>query len=611
MESMGSGTVTALGALGYYLLKLLRDGLMASGDVEFVFLILATLSLGWTILRPTYTDDKPALVAGHMLAVVAATILFYGMKVVDLSVSVGNKLGGAAVTDGAAPLPTYWVDEIGQMFSNVIKKVITADPSGATLLVPMISQTVRNAAADPSNLADKQAAANLSAWRLIASAAMNADSTFAAKIRAQNLTDALMNPVVPDVGYVSSKDVAAGTAVKSALASLVADASLPQLVCMNIAALSKVTNEYGAANWVPSSPDCATGGGGTVSVPIVSAVTRDGIARASATAGPFPSADISAKATLGANTVRDLISINSVRTGATEFASADQLYDSIGAGTLVSVAVQAAQDDGFKVLLGEQCQQKSAATCKRSFAPAYASTAQAVSAQDETVSGPKLGFWATLRGDIYRVLGALLGWLVGSVMNVFANLVAGITPFGLAMARTIAVLLSLLGVFVMLLPGRAKQGIVLLIGPITFANLWGLFFILWWWISERLLQWGDGLWDNPAQFGDGVGAMAVIKFVVASGYALLPMIAWRVVFDQVERMAMGRGMAGLLTPAGNLAMLTSYKLGGWAGGKIMGAGRGGGGDSGGNPGSTPPKTDRLVPANEPHFDQPIAANKKA
>jgi hypothetical protein len=604
MESMGSGTVTALGALGFYLVKLMREALILAGDVDYLFMVLASLSIAWTIARPTYMDDKPGMVVGHILAVVVATVLFYGMKVVDLSTTIGSKLGGAALVAGAAPLPTYWVDAIGQVATDMVKRAVTADPSGATLLVPMISHTVRNATADPSNLADKQAAANLSAWRLIASAAMNADSTFAAKIRAQKLTDALMNPVVPDAAYVSTKDVAAGASVKALLATLAPEASLPNLVCMNIAALSKITNEYGAGDWVPSSPDCISLGGGSVSVPIVSAVTRDGIARATSV-GPFPDPKISAKATVGADTVRDLVTTNSIRTGASDFATPEQLYDSIGSGTLVSVAVQAAQDDGFKVLLGEQCQQKSAAVCKQSFSPAYASTAQAVSAQDETVTGPKLGIWETIKGGGVKVLAAMMGWLVSTVMNIFAALVAALTPFGLAMARTIAVVLSLIGIFVLLLPGRAKDGIILLIAPAAFANLWGIFFVAWWWIAERLFEWGNGLWEMPAHFGDGIAAMAAIKFVVAVGYSVLPYFAWKIVSGQVHQLSAGRGMVGALKPAAMLAMLQAYKTAGSVMQKMTGGG-GGGSSTPGSPGSNPGRS--TVPANDPHFDKPVPAN---
>ena len=573
MDSMGSPTVAALGALGFALVQQLQS-LLASGDGGYIFMILASLSLAWTVVRPNYHEDKPGLLAGHFLAVAVASVLFYGMKAIDLSTTIGNKLGGATLNQGAAPLPTFAIDAIGQTFTETAKKVVTSPPPGSTtLLLPMISQTVREAVGDPGNLADKQVSANLSIWRQVASAMMNEDSTFAAAIRSEKLTNALMNPVVSDAAYVTASDVATSARVISLLGSLNTNASLAHVVCMNAASFAKIAAEYGAGEWVPLDPKCEPNPASQVDIRIVGAVTSDGYGKA-ISSGSFADPVLSGKASTGASTISGLITANAARTGTTTYSDAAVLYQSLGAGTLVSSAVQAGKSDQFKMMLGEQCQQKSMSVCQHAFVTAVASRADAVTEQDDAVKDTKPNWWQRFKGNFLRSTGGGVAWTVAKLFGVFAQVVAALTPYAIAMGRSIAVVVSLLGLFIMLLPNRAKDGILLLLGPIAYVNLWGILFVFWWWVAEKLADWSLG--SQGAWFtGEGSSARAVADFVVATGYVSLPMIAWKLVFSQIESIGGGRGIAGILKYPAMLALGAAYK-------KVTGRSSQGGGGNGGS-----------------------------
>ncbi len=575
METFGSSTLGAIAAFGYAMARALLVGLQAYPELV---LVLASISLGWALVRPSTHDDNPYGFAGQALAVAVFMVLFYGARPVDLSSVVGTRLGSSAVNDGAAPWPTWFADEIGQTVNDSVRKLIAGD---TTYLVPMLSSAVREAATDLGTLADKQAAANLSAWRLVAAAALSADSTLAGKIKADNLMDRLMNPVSLDPQYASTPSVVQMNQVVALLGSTAPSASLHQLVCVNAAALNKITNDYGATNWVNSDPTCNPAVPGAINVDILGPTTLSAVAQAQG-APSFGDPNMASKAAKGAAAIGALIASHAGQTGQTTFSNLGELYRSIGAGSLVSAAVQAAQDGGFKVLLGEQCQQKGDAICANTFASAYRELSQAVDATDQQVKGKELSWWERLKSGVWKIVAGSIGAVVGFLMNLFAKLVAALSPFCIALARSIAVILSVLGLFLLLLPNRARDAVTMMLGPITFANLWGLLFVVWWKVGELFNDWGFKLFQDAETFsGDGISAAATIQFAVAVGYVSLPAIAWGIVNSATQGL-LPRGAAGgaMIAP-----MVKFFKGAAFA--AAMRYVRGGGGSGGTNPSGSP------------------------
>jgi hypothetical protein len=196
-------------------------------------------------------------------------------------------------------------------------------------------------------------------------------------------------------------------------------------------------------------------------------------------------------------------------------------------------------------------------------------------------------FWKTVAGSIAFVVGAL--------MTLFAKLVAALTPFAIAMARAVTIIVSILGIYVMLLPGRFGDAIKWMIGPIAWANVWSVLFMFWWKVSEFFNDWGHRLFWGSDGLGDGISSAAVIGFVTAVGYTALPHIAWKLVFAMPERLMPHGGVGSMLTPAIRVMMAAGAavgvkKFGRWLGGGSnasgtnSGAAGGGGGSGGGSPG---------------------------
>ncbi len=546
MDYTGSATINAMGAMGYALVHILYRGLQTEG--WWIFLVLATLGLGWTAVRPASRDAGPGALLMHFLAVCAAAVLLYGPQPVNLATVIGARFGTATLgtgpaTQGAAPLPTYWIDAIGQAINQTAKRIVATDTA---FLVPMLSQTLREAASNPANFADKNVLANLSAWRYVVAAAMMSDAAFANAIRRQNLEHRLQNPVSPNAKYSSGETAAELAKVVAALDAVNPLVSLGSLVCDNRAKLNEITDGYSGARWEPAG-GCTTASP-SVAINIVGHTTIAAIPEARA-AGTSIDPNLANKAARGAVMVGQLVDDHAALVNRTAFTRISDLYQSIGAATLVSAAVQAAQDKAFNALLGEQCAQSGEASCTRAFAPVYAEFDRIVQAVDIDAKERGPSWIERFKGAFWKNLAGTLSYIVGVFMTLFAKLVAALTPFGVAMARAIALVLSLLGIYLLLLPDRARDGVVLLIGPIAFANLWGTLYIFWWKISEIFNEWASTLFFNATWFsGDGISGAAVIQFATAIGYTALPFIAWSIVFSMTERLVPRGGVASQLAP---------------------------------------------------------------
>ena len=467
-----------------------------------------------------------------------------------------------------------------------------------------LSLAMRDATANPENLIDSQVKGNLVVWRNLAAAALNNDSTFARAIQSANLSDRLMNPVVLDAKYSSPSAVTQMNAVIRALDALPANAQLTANFCNNRMAINDAIESSGAAGW-SSSNGCADLAG-TVGTSVLGSATLNGQAKATSTAG-ITDPVMSTKAAAGVSAINDVIGATSGLTSTTSFNTMSDLYRSLGAGTLVSTTIQAAQDNRYKVLLGELCQQKGATTCANSLSPAFAEMDQAVAG----AAAPKVGWWDSFKSmfsmkNFWKSIATLLGAVVVSFMTIYAKLVSALTPFGVAMARCIAIIMSILGIYLLILPNRTREGIQWLIAPIAFANLWGTLYIFWWKVSDLITDWG---WEHLSSTffsgnEDNMTGLATMHFVSAIGYTALPMIAWSIVFSLTPRMTMNSGIGGMINQATNtiVSSVRTAAVGAVIGRSMRGGGSGGGGaalGTGGGGGRTMDVTPTRLTSNVP------------
>jgi len=539
---------------------LLLVGLSTNGG--WIFLVLASASLAYTALLTTADREAPYAFFRQLVAVAVAGVLLYGYHPVDLTSVTGNRLtlgSGSSASQGAAPLPTFLVDSVGSALTDTAKTIV-ASPND--YLIPMLTEAVHEATANPANLADRQVMANLSIWRRVAAAAMQADSTLAQAIQHQGLFNRLQNPVPASPDYSSAAAVAQMNQVVSLLDAASQNASQERLVCENGSALASLAADYGGAPWV-SNGGCADSSGGGVTLHVVGDITLAAINQATA---PAKTTDTVAagKAAQGVAAISRLISDNNAAITQTTFGKLSDVYRALGAGAVVSSAVQVAHDDSFKVLLGEQCTRQGVASCLSEFAAGVPALGQEV----DSLDARNKGWWSRTKdwfqGGLWRNIGGTLAYIVGCFMTLFAKLVAVLTPFGIAMARAVAIILSILGIYLLLLPGRVGEGIKWMIGPIAWAHVWGVLFIFWWKISEAFLTWGRQVfWDATTLSGDGISGAAVIQFVVAVGYTSLPVMAWHLVFSMPERLMPRGGVGAMISPA--TRVITAAIVGGTAG----------------------------------------------
>lgn len=600
-QLMGSPILGAMAAMGYAFTKVLLVGLASSGP--WIFLVIATVSLGYSALKPISDSEAPYAFFRHLLAVCVAAILLASYTHVDLSLVVGDRLATGVtgtVTDGAAPLPTYAIDVVGTALTSTAKSIV-AKPTD--YLIPMLSNVVREATANPANLVDKQVAANLSMWRFISAAAMRADSSVAQAIQSKGLLNRLQNPVAMNDIYSGKKAVAEMSQIVSILDSAKDVATLGVLVCGNSSQLKTLADEFTGISWIPDNA-CASPGGVTMSV--VSSATTDVVAQAQSP-GSFIDPNAASKAAKGASMMQKLISDNTAAASQTHFSTMSEVFRALGAGALLSSAVQSAQDDSFKVMLGEQCNQKGDAACLGSFAPTYNTLGNVVDNADHGQASSGGFSWSKITDSIWKIIAGSIAYIVGAFMSIFAKLVASLMPFAIAMARSIAIVISVLGIYLLLLPSRVGDSIKWMIGPIAWVHVWSVLYLFWWKFSEFILDYGEQLfWDASAFTGDGISSAAVIQFTAAVVYTALPVIAWAIVFGLPERLAPRGGVGNMISPVTQSArhlgiskILNAGRSKGSSGGGNESSGvsnsKGGGGGTGGAPSSVPSN-----PASGPH-----------
>lgn len=548
-----------LAGFGWAVARVLLDG-MARGAGSWLFPVLACLSGLWALARP-FTEGDPYAVARHVGAIALAAMLLYVPVRVDLVTQGLGEPGGHAAVDparGAIPMPTHVVDRIGAAVEGAVHQLLVgADQQ----LLPMLSDALSDAAADGSTFRDDQVVLNAASWQRLAQGLLAAEPGFAAAIDAEGLRDRLLVPMVADAAW-SGGEAARARRVLDLLST--ARIGSGEIACRQAAVLGDLGEQVGAAAWTAGAQDCAggpatpvsagTGAASGLTFAPISAVTRRALAGTSSPASGDRQADAQQ-----ASANRVLGRLNAaLRTDldATRFSRWGDAYRAVAAGSLVSAATQLGSDPAWRRLFGAQCLARGELRCQTVLAGAGEAMVHAID-PDRVAPGNEGGLlaratrWATAREPGTGPLAfpaAAVATVVSLFIKLFAQMIAALTPWALAVSRGLAAVVSVAGIYLLLVPGRARDALAWMIGPMIWAHLWATFFLVWYPIEGIAM---DALAAVPlvAPMTDALSAQAVMRFVLASGYAALPFLAWKVTFGGLARAMPRMGLDRLAAPA--------------------------------------------------------------
>jgi len=120
--------------------------------------------------------------------------------------------------------------------------------------------------------------------------------------------------------------------------------------------------------------------------------------------------------------------------------------------------------------------------------------------------------------------------VVAALVRLLSGLVIAATPWAIGAAKIVALLLAIVGVFMLLIPNRLTLACEWMIGPITWVNLWHALFLLWWKASQFLDRVYDTLVFSTAIPDGGLGAASVLQLLSATGYIAVAIFAYHIVF---------------------------------------------------------------------------------
>jgi hypothetical protein len=488
-------------AAGAYALEAKLLGAFAQPSMAWVFYVLAAAGIITSILQSTL-EGTNQLWLRHLATVALASVLILMPHRIDLSdltyaaPGTVEKLFDTRI--GAAPHITYFLERFGSIVTNRVHDLMHNKP---VLSVPSIASQTYELASDPATLNDPQLKANLQAWReCIVPRLLSQNPQLAAMLRKKGLVSTLLNPAPSDATWVGSEIAGRAEAVRGLLASSGFD--FVAAVADESTFLSKIMAGAGAEPWVvgadsvrisltpeqPPTVDPPTDGS-----PAYYDAIAQGTALAQLMTNQLPLADLPV----------DLTRI-------------EQLYDMLGRSILYTAGVKYMRDDSRLAIVGNHCQRMGQAACRRSQAQLLrASTALRAPASDQ-YNAASLTTW--LKQPIATVLLAVAALLLSAL----SSLVVAVLPFLLGTAKAIAILMSTIGLWMMLWPGRLRDAISWMVLPVAFVALWGLLFNLWSDLESFLSAIGSIV--GHSDYGS-FSAGRIMSVAISVGYLGLPAVA--------------------------------------------------------------------------------------
>jgi hypothetical protein len=502
-------------AAGGYALAGRMHAALAQPSLAWVFYLLAAAGLLAAIVQGSI-EQRPDLWLRHLAAVALASVLTLmpmRVELAPLTYAAPGRIEAALDTRaGAAPHLTYWIERMGARAASALRDLTHARPS---LALPGIEAQARSVAEDPALLDDAQLRANLEIWRRrIAPALLAEDPSLARAIRARGLEQDFANPAPADASF-SGGLAARAREVRALLEASGVDVA--RLAGDLAASTDAIAADAGATPWMASA-----GARGELTLrPCEREIPEAG-------SPTVPGANPAWVDALdrGARLARKMRAAIPTGCAALRLAGAARLHEALGNSLLAVAGTNLVRSTAREAILGSLCQRAGEPACSGAMEALPAASAQlAVPAPDRY----NRDGWTTL---LHQPIATILLTVTSLLLDALSTLVVSVLPFALGVAKALAILVSTVGAWILLWPGRARIALSWMVGPIAFVSLWGLLFQVWADIEPALSQVGSVV--GHADHGSFAAGRAM-SIAISLGYLGLPSLALGIIYGQSGR----------------------------------------------------------------------------
>jgi len=500
-------------AAGAYALEARLLQALAQPSAAWIFYALAAAGIVASLVQSAL-EESSQLWIRHLVTVAVASVLILmpqHIELADLTYAAPGTIEHLFGTrTGAAPHLTYLVERFGATVANRLHELMHTQP---VLAVPSVASQVADLVSDPATLDDAQLRANLQIWRsCIVPRLLEQHPDLARDLRQANLLSALMNPAPSDERWVDSQTSTRAAAVRAALASSRFD--LVSAVADESALLRKITDAANVEAWA------ADPGAGPVRLQLAIEPPPTPDAPSTGSRGYY---DAVARGSALANSLIDELPQGD---RVTEVAGIEQLHDLLGRSILYAAGANYLREESRLATLGSYCQRLGDAGCRSAQAPLIlASAALRVPSPDRYNAA---GFTTLLKQPLATILLTVASLILGAL----SSLVVAVLPFLLGVAKAIAILMSSVGLWMMLWPGRLRDAISWMVMPVAFVALWSLLFNLWSDVESYLSAVGAIV--GASDYGS-LSAGRIMSIAISVGYLGLPVLALSILSGHVMR----------------------------------------------------------------------------
>ncbi len=488
---------------------------LAGPSLAWLFYLLAAAGMLFALLESA-VEQRPGLWLRHLAAVCLSSVLTLLPQRVDLTqLTYGapgrvEQLFGTRV--GAAPHLTFWIERLGATAASSLRALTHQTP---VLAVPGVESQVNDIASDPATIDDAQLRANLEIWRRrIVPQLLQDHPDIARQLRDAGLSAALLRPAPVAPEFLGNTVADQARAVQAILSR--GKLNLRTLLQAQAPLLNQITQDAGAVPWIIAD----TSGASTM----IRFAQRGPIATPRRTIIPAPAYDDALKqadAVAGALRAQLPQGDRPITVESTE-----RLYELLGRSILYSAGVSIAADPAARAAIGSLCQRAGSAVCRAAMAPVIeASTRLRVADSDRYNTA---GWTTWLQQPVTTTLLTITALVLGAL----STLVVSVLPFALGVAKAIAIVISMVGTWVLLWPGRARIALSWMIGPISFVSLWSVLFNIWNDIEPSLAQ--IAIIAGNAAHGSW-SAQRAMSIAISLGYMGLPSLALGIIYGESGR----------------------------------------------------------------------------
>jgi len=487
----------------------------ANPALAWIFYLLASGSIVFAIVESAL-EQRTEFWLRHICAVCLGAVLTLTPRTIDISTltygapGVIEQLFGTSV--GAAPHLTYWIERLGANSATALRSLTHQTPF---LAVPGFSAQVAELAADPASVNDVQVKANLDIWRRrIAPQILDSNPGLAMQLQSAGLGATFLNPVPADPQFVGTAAADRARSVREMLAGSGIDFS--GIANAQASIINGISHDAGAVPW-----DFGTGDDQSVSVTFAQSYSPAS-ARRLAMSDPVYDDALAKADTVLANLRSELPS----GSGSVNVTSAEQIYDLLGRSILFSAGNRLATDTAARAAIGSLCQRTGTVACSQSMEPLVEAASKLRVPQGDRFNGSSWTTW------LQQPIATTLLTITSLMLSTLSTLVVSVLPFALGVAKSMAILISMVGTWMLLWPGRARIALSWMVGPISFVSLWAVLFNLWSDIEPALAQIATAVGNSD----DGsFSARRLMSIAIALGYMGLPSLALGIVYGESGR----------------------------------------------------------------------------